>query len=154
MSDKIQPHHLGRKAIPYVRQSTSHQVLQNRESSSLNTRCGIALWRSVGRRSKQLTMTSLARRRAAAPALASTEWLRRFVLARWAPCRRARYHASPQQPRLAAAHRNVLRRRYGADRSGDGLCSAEHGLELPAKQNNGETVYSQGSFAVAAVAAS
>jgi len=30
-SDKIQPHHLERKAILYVRQSSAHQVLHNRE---------------------------------------------------------------------------------------------------------------------------
>jgi len=35
MSDKIRPHHLGRKAILYVRQSSAHQVLHNRESSAL-----------------------------------------------------------------------------------------------------------------------
>jgi DNA invertase Pin-like site-specific DNA recombinase len=33
--DKIGPHHLGRKAILYVRQSSAHQVLHNRESGSL-----------------------------------------------------------------------------------------------------------------------
>src|SRR5712671_8093290 len=35
MSDKIKPHHLARKAIFYVRQSSAHQVLHNRESSAL-----------------------------------------------------------------------------------------------------------------------
>jgi DNA invertase Pin-like site-specific DNA recombinase len=35
MSDKIKPHHLQRKAILYVRQSSAHQVIHNRESSSL-----------------------------------------------------------------------------------------------------------------------
>jgi len=35
MSDKIGPHHLERKAILYVRQSSAHQVLHNRESSAL-----------------------------------------------------------------------------------------------------------------------
>ena len=35
MTDKIQPHHLERKAILYVRQSSAHQVLHNRESSAL-----------------------------------------------------------------------------------------------------------------------
>src|SRR5437764_14635486 len=35
ISDKIQPHHLERKAILYVRQSSAHQVLHNRESSAL-----------------------------------------------------------------------------------------------------------------------
>ena len=33
--DKIRPHHLERKAILYVRQSSPHQVLHNRESSAL-----------------------------------------------------------------------------------------------------------------------
>ena len=32
MSDKIRKHHLDRRAILYVRQSSSHQVLHNRES--------------------------------------------------------------------------------------------------------------------------
>ena len=35
MNDKIQPHHLERKAVLYVRQSSPHQVLHNRESRSL-----------------------------------------------------------------------------------------------------------------------
>ncbi|MEC5383250.1 recombinase family protein [Aurantimonas sp. C2-6-R+9] len=35
ISEKIRPHHLDRKAILYVRQSSAHQVLHNRESSIL-----------------------------------------------------------------------------------------------------------------------
>src|SRR5204862_2959919 len=35
ISDKVRPHHLARKAILYVRQSSAHQVLHNRESSAL-----------------------------------------------------------------------------------------------------------------------
>src|SRR3989454_10646943 len=35
MADKIRPHHLERKAILYVRQSSAHQLLHNRESSAL-----------------------------------------------------------------------------------------------------------------------
>jgi DNA invertase Pin-like site-specific DNA recombinase len=35
MTDKIKPHHLARKAILYVRQSSTHQVLHNRESRAL-----------------------------------------------------------------------------------------------------------------------
>ena len=35
ISDKIRPHNLERKAILYVRQSSAHQVLHNRESSAL-----------------------------------------------------------------------------------------------------------------------
>ena len=35
ISDKIRAHHLERKAILYIRQSSAHQVLHNRESSAL-----------------------------------------------------------------------------------------------------------------------
>ena len=35
MSDKISPHHLKRKAILYVRQSSSYQVIHNQESRRL-----------------------------------------------------------------------------------------------------------------------
>ncbi|WFU39899.1 recombinase family protein [Bradyrhizobium sp. CB82] len=35
ISDKVRPHHLERKAILYVRQSSAYQVLHNRESSAL-----------------------------------------------------------------------------------------------------------------------
>jgi DNA invertase Pin-like site-specific DNA recombinase len=35
MSDKIKPHHLARKAILYVRQSSIHQVRHSRESQAL-----------------------------------------------------------------------------------------------------------------------
>jgi DNA invertase Pin-like site-specific DNA recombinase len=35
ITDKVRPHHLERKALLYVRQSSPHQVLHNRESSTL-----------------------------------------------------------------------------------------------------------------------
>src|SRR4051812_46139668 len=35
ISEKVRPHHLERKALLYVRQSSAHQVLHNRESSAL-----------------------------------------------------------------------------------------------------------------------
>ncbi len=35
IADKVQPHHLKRKAVLYVRQSSAHQVLHNRESGAL-----------------------------------------------------------------------------------------------------------------------
>jgi len=35
ISDKVRPHHLERKAVLYVRQSSPHQVLHNRESRAL-----------------------------------------------------------------------------------------------------------------------
>ena len=35
ITDEVRPHHLARKALLYVRQSSAHQVLHNRESSAL-----------------------------------------------------------------------------------------------------------------------
>lgn len=35
ISEKVRPHHLQRKALLYVRQSSAHRVLHNRESSAL-----------------------------------------------------------------------------------------------------------------------
>src|SRR5215212_12031466 len=35
MTEKVRPHHLECKAILYVRQSSAHQVLHNRESGAL-----------------------------------------------------------------------------------------------------------------------
>ena len=35
ITDKVRSHHLERKALLYVRQSSPHQVLHNRESSAL-----------------------------------------------------------------------------------------------------------------------
>jgi hypothetical protein len=43
MSDKIKPHHLARKALLYVRQSSTHQVLHNRESQALQYAMRIGL---------------------------------------------------------------------------------------------------------------
>jgi hypothetical protein len=40
ISDKIRPHHLERKALLYVRQSSAHQVLHNKESSALQYAMG------------------------------------------------------------------------------------------------------------------
>jgi hypothetical protein len=58
MSDKIKPHHLGRKAILYVRQSSAHF----KKARYCNMRCeiGFATW--AGAKSKPLTMISVARR--------------------------------------------------------------------------------------------
>ena len=42
MSDKIKPHHLERKAVLYIRQSSAHQVLHNLESQKLQL--GLALF--------------------------------------------------------------------------------------------------------------
>ena len=51
MSDKIKSHHLGRKAILYVRQSSAHQVMHNQESRllqyAMRDRLGALGWREI-----------------------------------------------------------------------------------------------------------
>ena len=124
MSDKIRPYHLERKALLYVRQSSAHQVLHNRESSALQYAMrgpvdGVGLVGDRGDRRRSGSFGS-----------------------RWGAARRLRAYGSgslprqgrggvrprslplcPQQPRLAAADRDVPGGRHGADRSGDGLCA-------------------------------
>lgn len=38
IADKVRPHHLERKARLYVRQSSTYQVLHNRESRALTSK--------------------------------------------------------------------------------------------------------------------
>ena len=53
ISEKVRPHHLERKAVLYIRQSSAHQVLHNRESGALYSMpCGTASARWDGRRSR------------------------------------------------------------------------------------------------------
>lgn len=51
MSDKIKPHHLARKAVLYVRQSSAHQVMHNQESRllqyAMRDRLGELGWREI-----------------------------------------------------------------------------------------------------------
>ena len=124
ITDKIRPHHLERKAMLYVRQSSAHQVLHNRESSALQYAMRDRLT-ALGWSEIEVSMTiSAARRPAACSAPASSGWSPRSASARSARSRARGLALRPQQPGLAAAHRDVPRRRHGADRSGDGLCAA------------------------------
>ena len=52
MSDKIQPHHLERKAILYVRQSSAYQVQNHLESQKLQYAMRIDCVASAGATSK------------------------------------------------------------------------------------------------------
>jgi DNA invertase Pin-like site-specific DNA recombinase len=75
MSEKVGPHHLERKAILYVRQSSAHQVLRNRESSALQyamrERLTALGWSDI----ETVDMTiSAARQPAVSRVLASTAW--------------------------------------------------------------------------------
>src|SRR5580765_7346426 len=88
ISDKVRPHHLERKALLYVRQSSAHQVLHNRESSALQyamrDRLMMLGWSEI-----EVIDEDLGRSAAPPPAACnapdSSEWLRRSALARSAP---------------------------------------------------------------------
>ena len=126
--DKVRPHHLARKALLYVRQSSAHQVLHNRESGALQYAMRdrlIALgWSEIevidddlGRSAAGSVQRAGFERMVAEVCLGKPRQGRR--------CRRARGLAlCPQQPGLAATDRDVPRGRYRADRPGDGLCAA------------------------------
>ena len=47
-SELVNPVHLARKAVVYIRQSTPHQVVSNQESLRLHTRFASALANSDG----------------------------------------------------------------------------------------------------------
>ena len=110
MSDKIKPHHLARKAILYVRQSSTHQVLHNRESQALQYAVRDRLmalgWSEVDTVDDDLG-------RSAAGGVTRVGFER--MVARGLP-RQSRRGSGPrslplraQQPRLAAADRDVPR---------------------------------------------
>src|SRR3954471_14562135 len=93
ISEKIRPHHLERKALLYVRQSSAHQVLHNRESSTLQyamrNRLTMLGWAQIE------TVDDDLGRPAAPPAPASNAWWPRSASARLAPWRPARCRALP-----------------------------------------------------------
>ena len=66
-ADKVRPRHLERKAILYVRQSSAHQVLHNRESSALQYAMRDRLMALGWSEIDVSTTTSAARPRAACP---------------------------------------------------------------------------------------
>ena len=88
MSDKIKPHHLGRKAILYVRQSSAHQVMHNQESRILQYAMRDRL-RELGWREIEVIDDDLGRSAAGAVTRAGLSgWWPRSVSARsgrWQP---------------------------------------------------------------------
>jgi hypothetical protein len=83
ISDKVRPHHLERKAVLYVRQSSAHQVLHNRESRALQYAMRDRLT-ALGCSGIEVTILAV-RQRAASSVPASNEWSRKCVWARSAP---------------------------------------------------------------------
>ena len=95
ISDKVRPHHLERKVLLYVRQSSAHQVLHNRESSvlqyAMRDRLTALGWLEI----EGLMTISVVLLRAVSRAPALSGWWRRYASARLAPSRRARSLVSP-----------------------------------------------------------
>ena len=95
IADKIGPHHLERKAILYVRQSSAHQVLHNRESGMLQYAMRDRLT-ALGFAEIEVIDDDLGRSAAGGVQRAGFErrWPR-SASARWAPSAPARSPASP-----------------------------------------------------------
>ena len=121
-AEKIGPQHRARKAVLYVRQSSAHQVQHNRESQATAVRHarppGAA--RLVGDRGHRRGPRA-ARRPAGHARRLRAHGRRGLPRQGRRGGRPGGLALRPQQPRLAAARRDVPRRRYPARRSGGGL---------------------------------
>jgi hypothetical protein len=93
ITDKVRPHHLERKALLYVRQSSAHQVLHNRESSALQYAMRDRL-KELGWSEIEIIDDDLGRSAAGGVQPASNAWLPKSASARSAPSAHARSHAS------------------------------------------------------------
>ena len=92
ITDKVQPHHLEHKALLYVRQSSAHQVLHNRESSALQYAMRDRLT-ALGWSEIEVIDDDLGRSAAGGRAQASSAWLPKSASARSVPSARARCRA-------------------------------------------------------------
>src|SRR5215467_8090563 len=110
ISDKVRPHHLARKALLYVRQSSAHQVLHNRESSALQYAMRERLT-ALGWSEIEVIDDDLGRSAAGGVQRAGFERIVAESVSRQGPrrlCPRG-LALRPQQPGLAAADRYVPR---------------------------------------------
>ena len=94
IGEKLRFHHLERKAILYVRQSSAHQVLHNRESGTLQYAMRDRLVALGFQEIEASTMISADQRPAAFNVLGSSGWWRKSASARSARYARARSRAS------------------------------------------------------------
>jgi hypothetical protein len=84
MSEKIKPHHLERKAILYVRQSSAYQVHNNLESQKLQYAMQERLYDlGVGARSRSWMRMWADPRRVRSPDPVSSAWSLRCAWDRW-----------------------------------------------------------------------
>ena len=94
MSDKIKPHHLERKAILYVRQSSAYQVSHNLESQKLQYAMQERL-QQLGWREIEVWMKIwVGRQPGRSRVRASNAWWRKCVWAKWEPWPRGKCLAS------------------------------------------------------------
>jgi DNA invertase Pin-like site-specific DNA recombinase len=107
ISDKIHPSHLERKALLYVRQSSAHQVMHNRESSALQYAMRDRLT-ALGWSQIEVIDDDLGRSAAGSVQRAGFErMVAEVCLGKvGAVCARS-LQLCPQQPRLAATDRDV-----------------------------------------------
>ena len=125
MSEKIKPHHLERKAILYVRQSSSYQVTHNEESRRLQYAMQDRL-QQLGWREIEVVDEDLGR--SAAGTVTRTGFERMVAdvcLGKvGAVAAREGLAVCAQQPRMAAAGGGLPLGRHAADRPGRGLRAA------------------------------
>jgi hypothetical protein len=120
IADKICAHHLERKAILYVRQSSPHQVLHNRESGALQYAMRDRLT-ALGFAEIEVIDDDLGRSAAGGVQRAGFERMVAEVRQGRRGLRSGSLALRPQQPGLATADRDVSRRRYSSCRSRDDL---------------------------------
>ena len=125
ITDKVRPHHLERKALLYVRQSSAHQVLHNRESSALQYAMRDPLtalgWSEIEVIDDDLGRSAAGVVQRAGFKRMASDFLLGKVGAVFGP-RGLALH--PRQPGLATAKFGMLPRgRHRAGRSGDDLCA-------------------------------
>ena len=122
MSEKIRPHHLERKAILYVRQSSAYQVLHNRESSALQYAMRDRLT-ALGWSCIETVDNDLGRSAAGGVTRAGFDRMVAEVC-----LGKVGAVAAREVSRFARNSRDwqqlIEIRRYRANRSGDGLCAA------------------------------
>jgi hypothetical protein len=134
ITDKVRPHHLERKALLYVRQSSAHQVRHNRGSSALQY--AMRGWSEIEVIDDDLGRTtaggvqragfercrSLPRQGRRRSALPLRHRITRSTTREPRLCSSTSIFHRPQQPGLSA-DRDVSRGRDRAGRSGNALCA-------------------------------
>ena len=120
-ADKIGPQHRARKAVLYVRQSSVHQVQHNRESQGLQYAMRDRLlqlgWSQVEVIDEDLGCSAAG----GTPRAGFERMVAEVCLGKVGPWRPGGLALRAQQPRLAAARRDVPGGRHAADRSGGRL---------------------------------